>query len=215
MPLSKPSQPSKSPPWAMTHLRLVVIWIGLLLGLMLLFRLIPLARIAPNPEEHAGVGKPLTHLALSPLTGGAKAVAWSELLGRVTLLNFWGTWCRPCRDELPHLAELRRRYAGREAFQLLAVSCPAGGMPDDVQSLREQTAAMLKQFDLDLPTYYDPQMATRAGVEQLTGATGYPLSVLLDRRGIIRAVWVGYWPGVETEMERYVGDVLEEEKPAN
>ena len=82
----------------------------------------------------------------------------------VTLLNFWGTWCPPCRNELPHIAELRQRFAGREAFRLLAVSCPPGGQADDVQSLQEDTASLLKRLGLDLPTYYDPDDATQSAL---------------------------------------------------
>ena len=168
-------------------------------------------RIAPNPVTHAGVGEPLRYLELLPLTGGQPRVGRQDLLGHVTLLNFWGTWCPPCRAELPHLAELRQRYAGREAFRLLAVSCPAAGEPDDVQSLRENTEALLKRLRLDLPTYYDPQLETRASVDRPTREDDYyPLSLLLDRKGVIRAVWSSYRPGVETEMERFIDMLLEE-----
>ena len=212
MPLPKHSGPSKSPRWVVMHLRLVVIWLGLLAVLLVVFWIISPQRIAPNPEAHEGVGKPLPYLELLPLTGSQPRIGRQDLLGHVTLLNFWGTWCPPCRAELPHMAELRQRYAGREAFRLLAVSCPAGGEPDDVQSLREDTESLLKRLHLDLPTYYDPQSETRAGVNRLTREDGYyPLTVLLDRKGVIRAVWVGYRPGAETEMERHIDMVLEEE----
>jgi cytochrome c biogenesis protein CcmG, thiol:disulfide interchange protein DsbE len=164
----------------------------------------------PNPEVHAGVGSVLPYLELSPLTGDGSPVSLPDLQDRVTLLNFWGTWCRPCRDELPHIAQLRRRFAGRESFRLLAVSCPAGGQAEDVQSLKENTAALLKKLDLDVPTYQDLDGATEFAVRKLIGDEGFPTTVLLDRRGAIRAVWVGYRPGVETEMERYIGVALEE-----
>ncbi len=71
----------------------------------------------------------------------------------------------------------------------------------------------MKRLHLDLPTYYDPQSETRAGVNRLTREDGYyPLTVLLDRKGVIRAVWVGYRPGAETEMERHIDMVLERRK---
>ena len=72
MPLSKQSEPSKPPPWVVTHFRLVVIWILLLAGLLFVFWLRPPERIMPNPEVHAGVGKPLSYLELRPLTGGPR-----------------------------------------------------------------------------------------------------------------------------------------------
>ena len=64
-----------------------------------------------------------------------------------------------------------------------------------VLSLRENTEALLKQLDLDLPTYFDPSDATRDAVDRVIGFQGFPTTLLLDRRGVIRAIWVGYRPG--------------------
>jgi thiol-disulfide isomerase/thioredoxin len=166
----------------------------------------------PNPEVHSGVGQPLPLLELRPLTGDAPPISLADVPNHVTLLNFWGTWCPPCRNELPHMAELRQRFAGREAFRLLAVSCPPGGQADDVQSLQEDTAAMLKRLGLDLPTYYDPDAATQSALGKLTNMDAFPTTILIDHRGIIRAVWVGYRPGVETEMERFISTLLDEDE---
>ncbi len=165
----------------------------------------------PKPEKQSGVGQALPLLELRPLTGDPPPVSLADLQNHVTLLNFWGTWCPPCRNELPHIAELRQRFAGRAAFRLLAVSCPPGGQGDDVQSLQEDTASLLKRFKLDLPTYYDPGDATQNALGRIIDWEGFPTTLLLDRRGVIRAVWVGYRPGVETEMERYVSTLLDEE----
>ena len=212
MPLSKHTEPSKSPPWIVMHLRLVIIWLALLAGLLAVVWIVSLQRIVPNPEVHDGVGDTLSFLELLPLTGGQPPVERKDLRGHVTLLNFWGTWCPPCRAELPHMAELRERYAGRKTFRLLAVSCPEADGPDDAQSLQEDTKSLLKRLHLDLPTYYDRKLETRTAIDRLTHDNDYyPLTVLLDRGGVIRAVWVGYRPGAETEMERYIDRVLEEE----
>ncbi len=81
MPLPKHSGPSKSPRWVVMHLRLVVIWLGLLAGLLVVFWMISPQRIAPNPEAHAGVGKPLPYLELLPLTGGQPPVGRQDLAG--------------------------------------------------------------------------------------------------------------------------------------
>jgi cytochrome c biogenesis protein CcmG, thiol:disulfide interchange protein DsbE len=211
--LTQPSAPQSH--WTLLT-GLIAVVVGLwLFWLVLNWVVTPLLRphrFGPLPENHAGVGEPLTIVELEPLTGSEAPLSASDLQGKVVLLNFWGTWCPPCRDELPSMAGLRQRFAGHEAFRLLAISYPAGGQGNDLVSLREETAALLKRLDLDLPTYCDPDDKTRAAVDQLIRFEGFPTSVLLDRRGVIRAVWVGYWPGAETEMEHFI-DKLLSEKP--
>lgn len=168
--------------------------------------------VAPDPTAHAGVGESLVFLEIEPLTGNPPPVTLEGLQDRVTLLNFWGWWCPPCRAELPHLAQLRQRFAGHPAFQLLAVSCPAGGQTNDLHSLREETAKLLKRMQLDMPTYFDPDNATLGMMRDRVQFEGFPTTLLLDRRGEVRAVWVGYRPGVEIEMEQHIGAILNEER---
>jgi thiol-disulfide isomerase/thioredoxin len=167
-------------------------------------------KMRSGPEVHVGIGKQLTFLELEPLTGSQPQVSLAELQGHVTLLNIWGTWCPPCRAELPHMAELRQRFAGQAAFRLVPISYPPGGQDGDKDSLHEETETLLKQLNLDLPTYYDPGGRTLAAVGPIIDFDGFPTSVLLDRRGVIRAIWVGYRPGVESEIEKEVLKVLNE-----
>ena len=105
----------------------------------------------PEPEGRKGVGQALTYAELRPLTGDGSPVSVGDLKDHVTLLNLWGTWCPPCRSELPHMAELAKRFAGQDAFRLVAVSYPRDGQTSDVQSLQEETAALLKQLNLVFP----------------------------------------------------------------
>jgi thiol-disulfide isomerase/thioredoxin len=168
-------------------------------------------RTGPNPEDEAGVRDPLTYVNLQPLTGQSGPIGPADLQGHVVLLNIWGWWCPHCREELPHIAELRQRFAGQTAFRLVVVSYGAGDSPSDVESLREQTADLLKQLDVDLPTYYDTEGKTLDAIKAVTDFAGFPTTLLLDRHGVIRAIWSGYEAGVETEMERYIAMVLAEE----
>ena len=170
------------------------------------------ARIGPNPEDEPGVRDALTYVNLQPLTGRSSPIGPGDLQGHVVLLNIWGWWCPWCREELPHIAELRQRFAGQTAFRLVVVSYPSGDAASDVESLREQTADLLKQLDLDLPTVYDPDGKTLENIKAISDFAGFPTTLLLDRHGVIRAIWKGYAPGVETEMERYIAMVLAEEK---
>jgi len=207
----KPSEPLESSPKVFTHFHAFAILLAIIAVFVGLYWIMPSKPIRPDPTMQEGVGSTLPFLELQPLTGDPSAVALKDLKGRVTLLNFWGTWCPPCRAELPHLVELRQRFAGQKAFQLLAVSCPSVG-DDDAASLKEETAAFLKRMKLDLPTFHDPDQTTLDKISPVIAFDGFPTTLLLDRHGVIRAVWVGYWSGIEAEMERHVGMVLDEKR---
>ncbi|MEN6407557.1 MAG: TlpA disulfide reductase family protein [Thermoguttaceae bacterium] len=163
-----------------------------------------------GPDAQPGVGQLLRHLALEPLTGDPPALTASDLLGHVTLLNFWGVWCPPCCEELPHLADLQKRFAGQTAFRLVAISYPPGGAVGEVPVLWAETKALLKQQNLALPTYRDSNNETIRIVDRLIGFHGFPTTVLLDRRGVIRAVWAGYRQGMEDEVGQFVEEILAE-----
>jgi cytochrome c biogenesis protein CcmG, thiol:disulfide interchange protein DsbE len=225
---SQPTEQPRQPLTMMTCLVSILVLtaiVAALWGFWLFFTRVVAPRIpqrfVPNPETtYRGIGDQLRFLELEPLTGNPPRLSVADLQNRVVLLNFWGTWCRPCRDELPHVAALRQRFAGQAAFRLVAISYPPLGQGDDLQSLREETTALLKRLSLDLPTYWDPDNMTRTAVDQLipdaveefSSVALFPLTVLLDRQGAIRAIWLGYRPGVETEIERYVDKVLSEDE---
>jgi hypothetical protein len=90
----------------------------------------------------------------------------------------------------------------------LAVSCG----DDDPRRLQSDTEELLARLNLDLPTYTDPTGATRDAFRQVAGRTGFPTNFVLDRRGVIRAVWVGYGPGLENEMKSTVRRLLREQE---
>ena len=183
-----------------------IILVVLALALFFIFQFRPFG--SSNALNHRGVGKKLPSLALEPLTGTSQTTRLDDLKGLVVLVNFWGTWCPPCRQELPHIAAIEKELRSRAGFRLLAVSC--GRRSDELGELRRDTKAMLGSLDLDLPTYADPGGASRAAFDEVAGFDGYPTTFVLDRQGVIRAVWSGYRPGVEQEMEKLVGQLLGE-----
>lgn len=179
----------------------------LLLLAVALYLLLP--EIRQRMESQKGIGKPLPALALEPLTGAQEPVTLDDLAGKVALVNFWGTWCPPCRAEMPHLAKLHVRLADRPDFRLLAVSCGGGEWEEeDPMELEAATRAYLDNAKLDLATYYDPQGTTRQAFGQVAEFKGYPTTFLLDQKGVIRAIWGGYAPGLVEEMERRVVKIL-------
>ena len=163
--------------------------------------------------SHPAVGRRLPQLELNPLTGDGRPVSLADLDGRVTLIDFWGTWCPPCAEELPHIAALAAKYAGQPDFQVLAVSCGPDNRNEDPAQIAEQTEAFLHNFKINLPTYADPGSVSRRGVDLIAEFKGYPTTIALDRRGVIRGMWVGYRAGYERQIEKLIADLLDETSP--
>jgi cytochrome c biogenesis protein CcmG/thiol:disulfide interchange protein DsbE len=157
----------------------------------------------------AGEGKRLPQLQLRPLTTDGEPVTLGHLTGRVVLMSFWGPWSEASRQELPHLAEIDKKFRGHPAFRLLSVSCGEPGKVD-FRTLQEETEALLRQQGIDVPVYADPGRVTRSAVNEVIGFRHYPTTLVLDRQGRIRNVWIGYEPGLETKMQQLITRLLAE-----
>lgn len=198
--------------------RLPWFWILLALGAGTLAIVLKANPSLPLPTRndggtHPAVGKRLNSLSLRPLTFAGDPLTLDELQGKVVVLNFWGTWCPPCRLELPHVAELAHRYRDSERCRVLAVSCGASG-PDPVSALPElhmETRQLLDDTHLELPAYADPEGRTRRALVQSAQLQdfGYPTIVVFDGQGVIRGLWTGYAPGLEREIESLVASLIE------
>jgi thiol-disulfide isomerase/thioredoxin len=149
--------------------------------------------------KHASVGKSPERFQLVPLTGDPPSLNLESLQGKVTLVNFWGTWCPPCQVEFPHVVALWDELRENPEFQMAAVSCE--GQEKDLDELRANTLEFLKTAKTDLPTYCDPQGLSRIATMDATGEElAYPTTLLFGRDGKILAFWRGYQPGMEEEV---------------
>jgi thiol-disulfide isomerase/thioredoxin len=168
-------------------------------------------RTGSEGPSHPAIGRTLPYLQLEPLTGDSRSVSLGDLQNRVTLVNFWGTWCPPCRREFPHIVELAAKFGGQNDFQLYAVSCGEGA-DEDLDALRGETRSFLEDAKTTLPTYADQSFATRKALMLVLESDGfaYPTTMIVDRQGTIRGLWIGYARGSEQAMERLVDQLLEE-----
>ena len=130
----------------------------------------------PADRVYVDTGVPAPAFTL-PRVGAAGAVSLEALRGRVLLVNFWATWCKPCEDEMPSLQRLYQQLAG-ERFELLAVSIDLERAPiEDFQS----------RLGLSFPLLHDPDRA----VADAWQTSRFPESFLVDADG--------------TVVERYTG----------
>lgn len=192
----------------------VVILAAVAGALFLIFFFRPFGR--PNPENNPAVGSPLLAVELRGLTGTEEdELGRDDLDGQVVLLHFWATWCPPCRAELPHIEALAKKLDKVEGAKLVAVCSDQARTEAEFDALRMNARRVLEAADVDLPTYADPTGMTFGGYEALVEASGepavigFPTTLLIDRGGMIRAVWVGFVPGFHEDMEKRVKRLVE------
>ncbi len=127
------------------------------------------------------VGQPAPDFALRSATG--ENLRLSEYRGDVVMINFWATWCGPCRQEMPLLDDLYVRYQ-RVGFSLLGVN-----IDDDSR----RAMRMVNDLGVSFPVLFD----TRKEVSKLYRVEAMPVTILVDREGNVRYVHHGYKPGYE------------------
>ena len=120
----------------------------------------------------------------------------SEYRGEVVLINFWASWCGPCRQEMPALDELHNRYRAL-GFTVLGVN-----VEEDSRKARE----VLKDLQVSFPVLLDD----RSTVSRLYDIVAMPSTVLVDRNGNIRYLHKGYQPGLEDVYLQQVRELIRE-----
>ena len=119
-----------------------------------------------------------------------------EQRGRVVLVNFWATWCGPCRQEMPHLNRLYDKYRS-SGFVLLGVN-----VDDDTR----KAADLAAKLGLKFPVLLD----TDKKVSRVYDMSAMPATVLIDRDGRVRYVHRGYRDGFENTYDTQIRDLLKE-----
>jgi thiol-disulfide isomerase/thioredoxin len=104
-----------------------------------------------------------------------EAIRLSDLRGSVVVLDFWATWCGPCRQELPIVEKLRTEFAGKVQFL---------GINDEDKGT---VAGFLKKYAYELSVLMDG----RRDVHRQYGISGIPTVIIIDRGGVIRQHYVG------------------------
>jgi peroxiredoxin len=120
----------------------------------------------------------------------------SELRGEVVMINFWASWCAPCRQEMPLLELLYKKYSDL-GFTLLAVN---------VEEDSSKAEDLLKDIPVTFPVLYD----NTNKVSKLYNVVAMPSTVIIDRDGNFRYLHRGYLPGYEQEYKKQVSELIRE-----
>jgi peroxiredoxin len=111
----------------------------------------------------------------------------SEYRGKVVLLDFWATWCAPCRDEIPHFVRMQERYRDR-GLQIIGISM-------------DDTADPVRIFYRDFHMNYPVAMGGAKLGELYGGVLGLPIAFVIGRDGSIQAKHIGATPPAVLEKE--------------
>lgn len=142
----------------------------------------------------ADLSGPAPNFALAARDGGQVTLA--ELEGQVVMVNFWATWCGPCRQEMPHLEALYQRYKDL-GFTLLGVNVEEDSSGAD---------KFLAETPVTFPILFDP----KSEVSKKYDVIAMPSTVLIDRTGSMRFIHHGYQPGYENEYQAQIRALLRE-----
>jgi peroxiredoxin len=127
-------------------------------------------------QQPALQGNPAPDFSLKDLAG--TTIKLSDLRGKVVVLNFWATWCPPCREEIPSMMRLNGAMAGKD-FRMLAVSIDEGG--------KDAVTGFFQKSGMSLPALLDTDQA----VGKRYGLTGVPETFVIDKKGVILKKVVG------------------------
>ncbi len=160
----------------------------LCLGLLFLFS-------GCQKEKKEAVPGKAPEFSLKSLDG--EDVVLSGLRGSVVLLDFWATWCGPCRESIPHLIDLHKTYQER-GLKIVGMSID-----------KEKDEEALRHFGKSLDIPYAIVLAPENVVRQY-GVTGIPATFLIDREGNIRERIVGFNNTIAKHLTARISDLIEE-----
>jgi cytochrome c biogenesis protein CcmG/thiol:disulfide interchange protein DsbE len=131
-------------------------------------------------------GKPAPAFTLEDLSG--RKVSLASYRGKAVLINFWATWCAPCKIETPWLIELRNQYAA-QGFEILGISADDidRGDPQKLSDEKKAIARFVEQMHMPYPVLIDGDALSKpyGGLDEL------PASFFVDRKGAVVAAQVG------------------------
>jgi thiol-disulfide isomerase/thioredoxin len=120
----------------------------------------------------------------------------SKLKGKVVLLDFWATWCPPCREAIPHLINLQKTYQ-EKGIEVIGMNMDKG----DVETIRR----FVKSMDIPYPITVTPEEVSRS-----YGVTALPTTILIDKEGRIRQKLLGFTSEISEQITSTIVELIQE-----
>ncbi len=140
-------------------------------------------------ESGTLVGNPAPDFQLTAVNGSKEALSLKEMHGQVVLLDFWGTFCEPCKKSFPKLEELNHKYASK-GLRIVGVS-------EDEDEDKDKIPSFAQSYGATFPLAWDGDKSVARRYKPET----MPSSFLIDKDGVVRFAHVGFHDGEEAEIE--------------
>lgn len=150
--------------------------------------------MAGNAKAGSEMKQPAPNFTLKSNSG--KNIKLSELRGQVVLLNFWASWCGPCRTEMPLLVKIHDKYKGM-GFTILGVNVEEDTAP---------AKSIITKTKISFPVLFD----VTNSVSKLYNVSAMPSTVLIDRDGNMRYLHEGYKSGDEEKYREWIKKLIQE-----
>ena len=148
----------------------------------------PVTSRAPQTEPSNPPAKPVNR-DTGWTVANAHHVRLSDSKNKVIVLDFYATWCEPCRDSIPHLVDLQKRY-GPQGLQIVGLNV---GGPEDVEKIPSFAREFRIQYELGIP---DAELE-----DLISDEPAIPQTFVIDRKGVILKRIVGYDDSLGEELE--------------
>jgi peroxiredoxin len=144
------------------------------------------------------VGNPAPDFAVKIVSGAKGTVSLKSLRGKVVLVDFWGTFCEPCKKSFPKLQDLNTKY-GASGLRIVGISEDEADDKDKIPGFADTYGAKFTlgwDEDKSIARAYKPETM--------------PSTFLIDKRGVVRFAHVGYHDGEELHIEKEVKELLQQ-----
>nr|WP_121272116.1 TlpA disulfide reductase family protein [Pedobacter schmidteae] len=135
--------------------------------------------------KNADAGGPAPDFTKPDVNG--KPVSLSQFRGKYVLLDFWGSWCGPCRAANPHLKELYAKYASK-GFEILGIASEKVSGQAQAEKVWKEA---IEKDGLTWTNVLNNEMSMKVDLVQLYNIEGYPTQILLDKEGKVIGRWLG------------------------
>ena len=129
-------------------------------------------------------------------TQDSDSLSLSSLKGNAVLVNFWASWCKPCREEIPELIDIYDRYR-HQGLRLVGIN---------IDAEKNNADRFINHFQINYTIVFDPQMGT---IEKYK-ARGMPSSFIIDKKGMIREIVYGFSKEKKQFIESRIAELIAE-----